>query len=70
MTQLLVDIDQDLLEMFRKFAVNKHGRIYGVLKPEVELALREHLGIAHHKEIDNAMELPKNDPDHPGCDSQ
>lgn len=43
MTLLVVDIDKQLLERFRRYAVNKHGKIYGVLKPEVELALRDHL---------------------------
>jgi hypothetical protein len=43
MSVLVVDLDKHLLESFRRFAVNKHGKIYGVLKPEVELALRNHL---------------------------
>ena len=43
MAVLVVDLDEQLLERFRRFAVNKHGKIYGVLKPEVELALRMHL---------------------------
>jgi hypothetical protein len=43
MAVLVVDLDGQLLERFRRFAVNKHGKIYGVLKPEVELALRNHL---------------------------
>lgn len=43
MTLLVVDIDKQLLERFRRYAVNKHGKIYGVLKPEVELALRDNL---------------------------
>ena len=38
-----VDIDDELLQEFRKFAVDKHGRIYRVLKPEVEAALRAYL---------------------------
>jgi len=36
-------MDEQLLDNFRRFAVNKHGKIYGVLKPEIELALRNHL---------------------------
>lgn len=40
---LVVDVDEQLLERFRRFAVGKHGKIYGVLKPEVELALKNHL---------------------------
>jgi hypothetical protein len=40
---LVVDLDGNLLERFRRFAVNKHGKIYGVLKPEVELALKRYL---------------------------
>ena len=43
MALLAVDLNEQLLEDFRRFAVNKHGMIYGVLKPEVELALRSHL---------------------------
>jgi hypothetical protein len=43
MSLLVVELDDRLLESFRKFAVNKHGKIYGVIKPEVELALRKHL---------------------------
>ena len=38
-----VEIDDSLLRDFRRFAVEKHGRIYGVLKPEVEAALAEHM---------------------------
>jgi hypothetical protein len=38
-----VDVEDSLLRDFRKFAVEKHGRIYGVLKPEVEAALTEHM---------------------------
>jgi hypothetical protein len=43
MALLNIEIDESLLQDFRKFAVVKHGRIYGVLKPEVEVALRNHL---------------------------
>jgi len=43
MPLLVVELDEKLLKEFRRFAVNKHGRIHGVLKPEVELALRNHL---------------------------
>ncbi|HOE46151.1 MAG TPA: hypothetical protein PLZ59_10075 [Methanothrix soehngenii] len=43
MSQLVVNMDEQLLDNFRRFAVNKHGKIYGVLKPEIELALRNHL---------------------------
>ena len=43
MALLVVNLSGDLLDEFRRFAVNKHGKIYGVLKPEVELALRSHL---------------------------
>jgi len=43
MSLLAVDIDERLLMDFRRFAVAKHGRIYRALKPEVELALRNHL---------------------------
>jgi hypothetical protein len=43
MALMVVDVNEQLLKEFRRFAVNKHGKIYGVLKPEVELALRNHL---------------------------
>jgi len=43
MALLVVNLSGDLLDEFRRFAVNKHGKIYGVLKPEVELALKNHL---------------------------
>ena len=43
MALLAVELNEQLLEDFRRFAVNKRGKIYGVLKPEVELALRNHL---------------------------
>jgi hypothetical protein len=43
MALLAVDIDDALLREFRRFAVGKHGTIYRALKPEVELALRNHL---------------------------
>ena len=45
MALLNVEIDEELLQDFRRFAVQKHGRIYGVLKPEVEAALVEHMKI-------------------------
>jgi hypothetical protein len=43
MALLNVEVNDLLLQDFRKFAVEKHGRIYGVLKPEVEAALVEHM---------------------------
>jgi hypothetical protein len=43
MSLLAVEIDENLLMDFRRFAVAKHGRIYRALKPEVELALRNHI---------------------------
>jgi len=43
MPLLVVELEEQLLKDFRKYAVNKHGRIHGVIKPEVELALRNHL---------------------------
>ena len=43
MPLLVVNLDEQLLDEFRRFAVNKRGKIHGVLKPEVELALRNHL---------------------------
>jgi hypothetical protein len=43
MPLLVVNLDEQLLDDFRRFAVNKRGKIHGVLKPEVELALRDHL---------------------------
>lgn len=43
MALLNVEVSDPLLRDFRKFAVEKHGRIYGVLKPEVEAALAFYL---------------------------
>jgi hypothetical protein len=43
MALLNVQVEDSLLQEFRKFAVQKHGRIYKVLKPEVEAALVEHM---------------------------
>jgi hypothetical protein len=40
---LNVEIEDSLLQEFRRFAVGKHGRIYGVLGPEVEAALADHM---------------------------
>lgn len=57
MTLMAVDVNEELLKKFRSFAVKKHGRIYGVLKPEVELALRNHLTDqegAEASEVDSA----------------
>lgn len=42
---LNVEIEDSLLKDFRRFAVEKHGRIYGVLRPEVEAALISHMGV-------------------------
>ena len=50
MSLLNVDVNDALLRDFRRFAVDKHGKIYGVLKPEVEAALA------------NYLELQKNSP--------
>ncbi len=43
MSTMCVEVNDALLKKFRSFAVEKHGRIYGVLGPEVEAALAEHL---------------------------
>ena len=43
MGKLYVEIEDSLLWEFKIFAANKHGRIYKVLKPEVEAALIEHM---------------------------
>jgi hypothetical protein len=43
MATLVVNLDEKLLLEFRSFAAVKHGRLYNVLKPEVELALKNHL---------------------------
>ena len=45
MPLLVVDLDEQLLDRFRRFAANKYGRLYGVLKPEVQAALEEHMRI-------------------------
>ena len=54
MSLLAVEIDERLLMDFRKFAVAKHGRIYRALKPEVELALRNHLADQKTRQIREA----------------
>lgn len=46
--QLVVDVNEDLLREFRTFAAIKHGRLYNALKPEVELALTNHLENEKH----------------------
>jgi len=43
MPLLVVELEEQLLKDFRKYAVNKHGRIHDAIKPEVELALQNHL---------------------------
>jgi hypothetical protein len=43
MVKLVVEIEEKLLIDFRSFAVQNRGKIYGALKPEVELALHNHL---------------------------
>ena len=43
MALLNVQIEDYLLREFKKFAVQKHGRIYRVLGPEVAAALVEHM---------------------------
>jgi hypothetical protein len=43
MALLNVEVNDALLRDFRRFAVEKHGKIYGVLRPEVEAALAEHM---------------------------
>jgi hypothetical protein len=43
MALLNVEISDPLLADFRAFAVRKHGRIYRVIKPEVEAALAFYL---------------------------
>ena len=40
---LNVKVNEQLLRDFRSFAVQNRGRIHGALKPEVEIALRNHL---------------------------
>jgi hypothetical protein len=43
MATLVVNLDEKLLLEFRSFASAKHGRLHNVLKPEVEIALKNHL---------------------------
>jgi hypothetical protein len=43
MALLNVEVNDTLLRDFRRFAVEKHGKIYGVLRPEVEAALSRYL---------------------------
>ncbi len=43
MSLLNVEVDDSILSDFRRFAVGKHGKIYGVLRPEVEAALEQYM---------------------------
>ena len=43
MPVLNVEIDKSLLTDFRGFVVAKHGKIRGVMQPEVEAALSRYL---------------------------
>jgi hypothetical protein len=40
---LVVNLDEDLLRSFKSYAATKHGRLRNALRPEVELALKNHL---------------------------
>ena len=40
---LVVSLDEELLKAFKSFAALKHGRLRNALRPEVELALKNHL---------------------------
>ncbi len=51
MTTICIDVDDGLLKDFRRFVVEKHGRIHGVLKPEVEIALINHMKAQKSKGI-------------------
>jgi hypothetical protein len=49
MTLLVVALDAQLLAEFRGYAANKHGKLYGVLKCEVALALKNHLATQRNR---------------------
>jgi hypothetical protein len=40
---LVVNLDEGLLKAFKGYAASKHGRLRNALRPEVELALKNHL---------------------------
>jgi len=40
---LVVNLEENLLKEFKSFAAAKHGRLRNALRPEVELALKNHL---------------------------
>jgi hypothetical protein len=40
---LVVHVSTDLMKAFRKHAVEKYGKIRGVIKPEIDAALRAYL---------------------------
>jgi hypothetical protein len=56
MALLNVEVEDSLLQDFRRFAVAKHGRIYGVLKPEVEAALADHMKRQNPLPVENSIE--------------
>jgi hypothetical protein len=55
MALLNVEVDDSLLREFRRFAVGKHGRIYGVLRPEVEAALADHMKRQNPLPVENSI---------------
>ena len=40
---LVVNLDENLLRAFKGYAASKHGSLRNALRPEVELALKNHL---------------------------
>ena len=42
--RVAINLDRELVEKFRKFVVEKHGKLHGALKEEVEKALLRHMG--------------------------
>lgn len=56
---LNVEIEDSLLRDFRRFAVEKRGKIYGVLKPEIEQALRTYLEASKKKTQEENSQTPE-----------
>ena len=44
MAKVAINLDREVVEKFRKYVVNKHGKIHGALKEEAEKALLRHMG--------------------------
>jgi hypothetical protein len=49
---LVVNLEENLLKEFKSFAAAKHGRLRNALRPEVELALKNHLSNSRKEGLD------------------